>query len=115
MFDPKMVLLIDQSSLHSLILKIREEALKSKEHISFDKEKVVFMNLRILDVFDEIDALMTPKKSFIYSVGNSSRLDQESLRYETYELLLEIFCDYFEKGEKSGTITFNDSKLTAKN
>lgn len=29
-------------------------------------------NLKVIDIFDEVDALMTPKKSFVYAVGGCS-------------------------------------------
>ena len=90
-----MLILIDQSSLHSLILKIREEAVKLNEKVNYDKDKVVFMDGDMFDIFDEVDALMTPKKSFVYSIGSSSKLDERVLRYEAYCFLIEVFCDYF--------------------
>lgn len=34
----------------------------------------MFRNLPILDIFDEVDALMTAKKSFVYAMKKSSDL-----------------------------------------
>ena len=70
-----MLLLLDQSSTHSLILKLREETIKKGEIKNSNKEEMVFQGMKAFDVFDEVDALMTPKKSFIYSVGSWDSLD----------------------------------------
>jgi hypothetical protein len=37
--------------------------------------------LKILDIFDEVDALMTAKKSFVYAVGNSTQLPESRVRF----------------------------------
>jgi hypothetical protein len=34
----------------------------------------MFRNILILDIFDEVDALMTAKKSFVYAFKESSEL-----------------------------------------
>ena len=78
-FNPEMLILLDQSSTHSLILKLRNLSLKGE--CETDKEKVVFEGINSFDIFDEVDALMTPKKSFVYSVGGHSKLDEDLLRF----------------------------------
>ena len=93
-FNPEMLILLDQSSTHSLILKLRDLSIRKKEHET-DKDKVVFDKIRCFDIFDEVDALMTPRKSFVYSVGSPSKLDEESLRFELHRQLIEAFCQNF--------------------
>lgn len=36
----------------------------------------IFNRIDAFDIFDEVDAQLIPKKSFIYSVGKSSKLDE---------------------------------------
>ncbi len=36
----------------------------------------------IFDIFDEVDALMSPKKYFVYSIGNCKILDNSRIRFE---------------------------------
>ena len=60
-----MIIIQDQSSLHSIILKLREKSYPSKE-------ETIFKNISSFDILDEVDALMSPRKSFIYSSGASS-------------------------------------------
>ena len=71
---------------------------------------MVFKGIAAFDVFDEVDALMTPKKSFIYSVGSWDTLDEDMLRYENHELLLNLFCKYFETLYKEGYVVVNESQ-----
>jgi hypothetical protein len=33
------------------------------------------INQEIFDIFDEIDAMMNPKKSYIFSIGSSNDLE----------------------------------------
>ena len=66
-----------------MILKLREcsiLSLRSNNHINSSKEEVVFSNADYFDIFDEVDAQMHPKKSFVYSIGTSSQLDEEGFR-----------------------------------
>jgi hypothetical protein len=46
--------------------------------------------LKIIDIFDEVDALMTAKKSFVYAIGNSSTLPHSRIRFEYSSLFIEI-------------------------
>lgn len=69
------MILLDQSSTHSMILKFREESLKNGRKIKYSKETTIFKGIRIFDIFDEVDAQLSPKKSFVYSIGKSSTLD----------------------------------------
>ena len=82
-----MLILLDQSSTHSLILKLREDTIKGKINNS-SKEEWLFEGLPVFDIFDEVDALMTPKKSYIYSIGKSSPLDESLIRCESLQCLL---------------------------
>jgi hypothetical protein len=56
------------------------------------RDEWLFSNLPLFDIFDEVDALMTPKKYFIYSIGNCSTLQADRLRYELSRVMLEIIC-----------------------
>ena len=78
-----MLILLDQSSTHSLILRLKDLNFRRIQHQK-NKEQVVFKGIKGFDIFDEVDALMTPKKSFVYSVGISSKLDQDSLRFKIH-------------------------------
>lgn len=64
-----------------MVLKVREEygykGIKNfmeKEKLKINKinqkDKWIFRDNPILDIFDEVDALMTSKKSFVYAIGN---------------------------------------------
>jgi hypothetical protein len=44
----------------------------------------------MLDIFDEVDALMTSKKSFVYAVGHSTPLPDSMIRFEFSYLFIEI-------------------------
>ena len=44
----------------------------------------------VLDIFDEVDALMTAKKSFVYAVGSASPLPSQILRFEYSKVMIEI-------------------------
>lgn len=57
-----------------MILKLRELSIDNEDFKDFDKESVIFGNLTCFDIFDEVDAQMNPKKSFVYSVGSSTKL-----------------------------------------
>ena len=46
------------------------------------KDSWFFRDLPVFDIFDEVDAMMTAKKSFVYAVGASSPLPSQDLRYE---------------------------------
>ena len=70
-----MILLLDQSSTHSLILKLREKSIQTSGSINMNKEVTIFNSLPFIDIFDEADAQMTPKKSFVYSIGKQTSLD----------------------------------------
>ena len=90
LFQNNSLILIDRDSSLSLILKTREEygfkknriylGLKLNEHCH-KKDRWIFRNLRVLDIFDEVDALMTPKKSFVYAVGNATQLPHSRIRF----------------------------------
>ena len=66
-----MIFLLDQSSTHSLILKLRETSIQTDGSIQMNKEETIFKSLSFIDIFDEADAQMTPKKSFVYSIGKT--------------------------------------------
>lgn len=60
-----------------MILKVREKSDIILDNIDKNKnglllEKAFFNGMTCIDIFDEVDAYMTPKKSFVYSVGGSS-------------------------------------------
>jgi hypothetical protein len=41
----------------------------------------MFRNIPLLDIFDEVDAFMTAKKSFVYAIGGSEALPDSRLRF----------------------------------
>ena len=43
-----------------------------------------------MEIYDEVDALMTAKKSFVYSIGNSSPLPNARMRFEFTITVIEI-------------------------
>lgn len=45
----------------------------------------------IFDIFDEIDAMMTPKKSYIFSIGHKCELPSSKLRFEILNECIEVF------------------------
>jgi hypothetical protein len=62
-----------------------------------DTDKPLILN-DIFDVFDEIDALMYCKKSYIFSIGDQLDLEKDMMRFEITKLCLEVFLTkYFEK------------------
>lgn len=54
------------------------------------KDKLMFRSIPILDIFDEVDALMTSKKSFVYAVGSSSPLPNSRIRFEYAQVFIQI-------------------------
>jgi len=52
------------------------------------KDKLMFRSIPILDIFDEVDALMTSKKSFVYAVGSSSPLPNSRIRFEYAQVFI---------------------------
>jgi hypothetical protein len=40
-----------------------------------EKDSHIFGGLDIFDIFDEVDAQLTPKKSFIYSIGKHEKFN----------------------------------------
>ncbi len=91
LFKDKSLVMTDRDSSLSMILKIREEyGFKDKaqgggecqlEENCNKKDRWFFRNLPVFDIFDEVDALMTAKKSFVYAVGASSPLPTQLLRF----------------------------------
>ena len=49
------------------------------------------LNCKIFDIFDEIDAMMTPKKSYIFSIGKQIDLPSSIVRLELIRFCLEMF------------------------
>ena len=90
-FGSKMMFLLDQSSTHSLILKLREISIKKKD-LDTNKQRIVFQGFDCFDIFDEVDAQMHPKKSFIYSIGSASELDEAQYRSDVSIIFLEALC-----------------------
>jgi len=56
------------------------------------RDEWIFCSLPVFDIFDEVDAMMTPKKFFIYSIGNSKSLQSDKIRFEIGRVILEVFC-----------------------
>ncbi len=104
-----MLILVDQSSTHSLILKLREETKKSGGKKVFNKENTVFKNLNVFDIFDEVDAQLSPKKSFIYSIDKSNPLDEIEYRANIAMGLIESLCSLTNKFHKRSQITFDET------
>jgi hypothetical protein len=101
LFRNKSLVMVDRDSRLSMILKIREEYgfkqsfSNKRDDIKVDtqcnkNDRWFFRNLPVFDVFDEVDALMTVKKSFVYAVGASSSLPTQLLRFEYSKVMLEI-------------------------
>jgi hypothetical protein len=78
-----------------MILKEREELLNKNQLIpalGTTRDEWLFFNLPLFDIFDEVDALMTPKKFYIYSIEKSAPLQGDRLRYEIGRIVFEIVC-----------------------
>ncbi len=45
----------------------------------------------VFDIFDEIDALMTSVKSYIFSIGKTIDLPEGKMRLEVLRLITEVF------------------------
>lgn len=50
----------------------------------------MFGEAQVFDILDEVDALVTPKKSFVYAIGGSESLPEANLRIELCRYFLEI-------------------------
>ena len=67
-FSGHAYILMNRESRLSEILRYNEMMIKNpKTNITF--ERMPLFNFKIFDIFDEIDAMMTPKKSYIFSIG----------------------------------------------
>ena len=77
------------------IRQVHQNAKTNNEEISKllkkQKQYWLFGNCKIFDIFDEVDALVTPKKSFVYAIGGSEGLPSANIRIELCKYLLEIF------------------------
>lgn len=60
----------------------------------------------VFDIFDEVDAQLSPKKSFIYSIGGGSDLDEEEYRISIAASLLETLSEISLKLFNQKYITF---------
>ena len=54
------------------------------------KDIWLFRDIPVLDIYDEVDALMTAKKSFVYAVGAASPLPSQLERFEFSRKIIEI-------------------------
>lgn len=82
--------LMKRESRLSEILRYNEMALvKPNENITL--EKMALLEGKTLDIFDEIDAMMTPKKSYIFSIGAKVELPSSTTRLEIMRECLEVF------------------------
>jgi hypothetical protein len=99
LYQKNSLILVDRDSILSMILKLREEHgfkknnLHQRLHLDEDchkKDRWIFRNLKLLDIFDEVDALMTAKKSFVYAVGNSTQLPHSRMRFDYGSVFVEI-------------------------
>ena len=48
----------------------------------------------LFEIYDEIDALMTCKKSYIFSIGDHLELAHDMMRFEILKLCIEVFLLY---------------------
>ena len=116
-FKDRMMLLLDQSSTHSMILKLRECAIKAIEEerlLDSEKEKAIFRNVEYFDVFDEVDAQMHPKKSFVYSIGASSQLDEAEFRAEVCIAFLDALCSCLPELCENNLVAFDETETEAR-
>jgi len=68
----KLLMLMDRESCLSMILKEREEILVDlTRKMGKKRDDWLFEDYPMFDIFDEVDALMTAKKSFVYSIGKA--------------------------------------------
>ena len=90
-----------------MILKLRELSIKNNQVQEFNKEKTIYPDLNCFDIFDEVDAQMNPKKSFVYSIAPSSKLDKSRERYQIHKILLEKFIQSFESLNKKKMLIYD--------
>lgn len=71
---------------------------------------------QIFDIFDEIDELMNPLKSYIFSIGTTVPLHEEKVRLEVLRVLIESFLKKHLKGlmEQKLVISEETPELTVK-
>lgn len=67
-FSGKAYLLMSREGRLSEILRYHEVSTQAKNS-EISLEKMPLMNCKVFDIFDEIDAMMTPKRSYIFSIG----------------------------------------------
>lgn len=70
-----------------MVLKIRElnkqkqnTGISISRQLEQPKQFWLFGNYNVFDIFDEVDALVTPKKSFVYAIGGSEALPKANIR-----------------------------------
>ena len=100
LFLPSAYILVDRESVLSIVLKLREYKKRAMDrHLPLSpfllnhKERMVG-NFDVFDIFDEVDALMTPKKSFVYAIGDTSSLPSSHIRLEISRMMLELICKH---------------------
>ena len=73
---------------------IKKKHLKPKKGQKLEKlthEETALLDCPIFDIFDEIDAMMTPKKSYIFSIGDKCELPSSNLRFDILNECIEVF------------------------
>lgn len=77
--------------------KIKHNRYKEFDLSFEDCQKSLIQN-NLFDVYDEIDALMNCKKSYIFSIGSQIDLAHYMMRFEILRLCLDVFLiHYFEE------------------
>lgn len=79
-FSGRAFLLVNRESRLSEILRYNEVALIPESKINI--ETFPLLDCKIFDIFDEIDAMMTPKKSYIFSIGKKIDLPSACIRLD---------------------------------
>lgn len=86
-FSSKLYILMTRESRLSEILRYYETN-GIDERVSMEKCPLIPKRFKIFDIFDEIDELMNPLKSYIFSIGTTVPLHEEKVRLEVLRVLI---------------------------
>ena len=75
---------------------------------------MIFRNVQYFDIFDEVDAQMHPKKSFVYSIGASSQLDEPEFRADVCIALLDTLCLCLPELCENSLVVFDETEKEAR-
>lgn len=77
-FSSRLYIIMTRESRLSEVLRFYESGKKDN---NITMKNLPIFPCKVFDIFDEIDALMTPIKSYIFSIGETEELPESKIRF----------------------------------